>query len=114
VTSLIPSVTEHMPVSRSRESPHAADNSATTIGNRQERRRSPRGGVHGEPSRSQLRALILGTYAEMPGLSLHLPQAARLFGLREATCLVVLSDLVRAGHLRQSGDGQYRTSSQEV
>jgi hypothetical protein len=100
-----------MPVTHPRESTCAADNPATTTGNRPERRRSPRDGVHGEPSRSQLMALILGTYAEMPGLSLHLPQAARLFGLREATCLAVLSDLVRAGHLRQSGDGQYRTSS---
>ena len=63
-----------------------------------------------EPARAQLVALILGTYAEMPGLSLHLPQAARLFGLREATCQVVLSDLVRDGRLRRSADSQYRAA----
>ena len=66
--------------------------------------------MHDEPARAHLIALILGTYAEMPGLSLHLHQAARLFGLREATCLVVLSDLVSDGRLRQSADGQYRAA----
>jgi hypothetical protein len=66
--------------------------------------------VHGEPSRADLIALILGTDAEMPGLSLHLHQAARLFGLRETTCLIVLSDLVGGGHLCRSRDGQYRLS----
>lgn len=76
-----------------------------------ERRQSPRGGVHGEPARVHLRTLILGTYAEMPGLSLTLPQAARLFGLREVTCRTVLADLVREGRLRQSADGQYRPSN---
>jgi len=95
-------------VSQHLESKQAAENSATAISHRPERRRTTRGGVHGEPSRAHLIALILGTYAEMPGLSLHLHQAARLFGLREATCLVVLSDLVRDGRLRQSADRQYR------
>jgi hypothetical protein len=68
-------------------------------------------GVNGEPSRSHLVRLILGTYAEMPSLSLYLPQAARLFGLREATCLVVLDHLVRDGRIRRSPDGQYRASN---
>jgi hypothetical protein len=64
--------------------------------------------VNAEPERVHLAALILGTYAEMPGLSLHLHQAARLFGLRDRTCEVVLNDLVRDGRLRQSQGGQYR------
>ena len=76
-----------------------------------ERRRSPRDGVATEPPRSRLVALVLGTYAEMPGLSLYLNQAARLFGLRETTCQIVLDDLVREGRLGQSADGQYRASS---
>ena len=75
---------------------------------RPERRRTLRGGPTGEPSRSQIVTLVVGTYREMPGLSLHLGQAARLFGLRERTCRVVLDDLVRDGRLRQSADGQYR------
>lgn len=74
----------------------------------QAERRGTVRGVNGEPSRSDLVNLILGTYAEMPGMSLHLPQAARLFGLREATCSVVLDDLVRGGRLRRSREGQYR------
>ena len=93
------------------ESKHAAGTPAPTMSNRSERRRSMRGSPHGEPSRTHLRELILGTYKEMPGLSLHLHQAARLFGLREATCLVVLNDLVREGRLRQSADNQYRAAN---
>jgi hypothetical protein len=79
---------------------------------RAERRRTVRG-VNGEPERSHLVRLVLATYAEMPGLSLHLQSAARLFGLREATCLVVLDDLVREGRLRRSADGRYRASNCE-
>jgi hypothetical protein len=99
-----------MPVNQYLESQQPGDNAATTIAQRSERRRTPRGGIHGEPARAHLVALILGTYAEMPGLSLHVHQAARLFGLREATCQVVLDDLVRDGRLRQSSDSQYRAA----
>lgn len=81
---------------------------AAATDRRTDRRRSARGGVNGEASRGHLVALILGTYAEMPGLSLHAHQAARLFGLRETTCLVVLDDLVKQGRLRRAADGQYR------
>jgi hypothetical protein len=102
---------EPKPVSHDLESKNLGERSATIAPHSPERRHSPRGGVRGEPARPQLTALILGTYAEMPGLSLHLLQAARLFGLREATCLVVLSDLVRDGQLRQSSDGQYRAAN---
>jgi hypothetical protein len=52
--------------------------------------------------------MIVGTYREMPGLSLDLNQAARLFGLRETTCRVVIDDLVNDGRLCRSPDGQYR------
>jgi DNA-binding transcriptional LysR family regulator len=97
-----------MPVRRQHQSKQTVESSGSIASHRPERRRSTRGGLHGEPSRSQLIARILGSYAEMPGLSLQLHQAARLFGLREETCLVVLSDLVRDGRLRQSPDGQYR------
>ena len=90
--------------------PDIKQTDATAV-SRHERRQSPRGGVHGEPARVHLRALVLGTYAEMPGLSLTLPQAARLFGLREVTCRCVLGDLVRESRLRQSADGQYRAAS---
>ena len=75
-----------------------------------ERRQVFRGTLNAEPSRAHLVKRILGTYAEMPGLSLHFRQAMRLFGLCEVTCGVVLADLVQGGQLRQSADGQYRAA----
>ena len=74
---------------------------------RAERRRRARGTPDGEPARSQLVPMIVGTYREMPGLKLHLTQAARLFGLRSETCRIVLDDLVNTGRLRRTEDGQY-------
>jgi hypothetical protein len=53
--------------------------------------------------------MIVGMYREMPGLTLHVGQAARLFGLRLSTCQIVLEDLVRARKLRRAYDGQYTT-----
>lgn len=61
-----------------------------------------------EPPRTALDAMIRGMYREMPGLSLHLPQATRLFGLPDTTCQIVLDDLVRRGALRRAHDGQYQ------
>ena len=74
-----------------------------------ERRHRSRGSSEGEPERRYLVSMIVGTYREMPGLSLHLNQAARLFGLRPATCQIVLEDLVRVHRLRRTADGQYTT-----
>ena len=72
-----------------------------------DRRRTIRGGLPHDPPRQSLVQLILSSYREMPGLILHLPQVARLFGLPERTCAVVLDDLVREGYLRKAVDGQY-------
>src|SRR6185436_20962074 len=71
-----------------------------------ERRKQARGGV-AEPSRPQLVTMVIGTFREMPGLSLHLNQAARLFGVRAETCRILLDDLVAQGRLRRAHDGQY-------
>jgi len=71
-----------------------------------ERRRLPRN-EHGEPPRTQLTLLVVSAYREMPGLTLTLGQAARLFGLRDVTCRSVLEDLVRDGRLRRLHNGQY-------
>jgi hypothetical protein len=92
------------------ESTRSSEN-RTTSSNGIERRRSPRGGIDGEPERVHLVARVLGAYAEMPGLSLHVHQAARLFGLRPGTCELVLNDLVRDGRLCQSQDRQYRAAN---
>jgi hypothetical protein len=50
--------------------------------------------------------MIVGTYREMPGLSLHLHQAARFFGITANTCRAVLDDLVMTGELQKRKDGQ--------
>ena len=76
-----------------------------------EQRRLRRGSAQGEPNRRVLESMIIGSYREMPGLSLDLSQAARLFGLRDNTCQVVLEALVRRGSLRRADDGQYRRAS---
>lgn len=75
-----------------------------------ERRARVRGTPEGEPPRTSLVTMILGTFREMPGLSLRLDQAARLFGLRRGTCEIVLGDLVASGGLRRAPDGQFRTA----
>jgi len=69
-------------------------------------RQSPRQSA-GEPQREQLVSTIVGAYREMPGLCLTLNQAARLFGLRDVTCHIVLEDLVKKGSLRRARNGQY-------
>jgi hypothetical protein len=71
-----------------------------------DRRRQQRG-AGAEPVRAELVAMVLGTFREMPGLSLHLNQASRLFGLCPTTCQVLLDDLVALGRLRRAHDGQY-------
>jgi hypothetical protein len=60
-----------------------------------------------EASLKYLVEVVLGTYHEMPGLVLDLRQAARLFGLAEPTCRVVLDELVRQHRLNRGEDGQY-------
>jgi len=72
-----------------------------------DRRRTFRSPITGFPSRAPLVELILSHYREMPGLSLRINEAARLFGLHEQVCRVVLDDLVRARRLRQAADGAY-------
>jgi hypothetical protein len=71
-----------------------------------ERRKHARGAAT-EPGRPQLVTMVIGTFREMPGLSLHLNQAARLFGVRAETCRILLDDLVAQGRLRRAHDGQY-------
>ena len=56
----------------------------------------------------QLVSRIQGEFREMPGLSLTVAQAAKLFGLQPDACTRVLSALEDTGVLRQAGDGQYR------
>lgn len=48
---------------------------------------------------------VLAEFEEMPGLALTPPQAARLFGLDQDLCRVVLDVLVDSAYLRQTGGG---------
>jgi hypothetical protein len=58
-------------------------------------------------SRRELLQRITAEYDEMPGMLLTVPQAQRLFGLREDICLRVLSALVDSAVLRQDASGAY-------
>jgi hypothetical protein len=54
---------------------------------------------------------IWAEFAEMPGLTLTLPQASRLFQLEAGRCLQALGSLVDAGQLVRRGDVFLRTPS---
>jgi hypothetical protein len=54
---------------------------------------------------------IRGEFREMPGLTLTLAQAQRLWNVDVATCTEVLSQLVDAGFLCRRPDGAYGRSS---
>jgi predicted transcriptional regulator of viral defense system len=51
--------------------------------------------------------LVWAEYMEMPGLSVTLHQAQRLWGVDERTCRRVLDALVARGILRRTTKGRY-------
>jgi hypothetical protein len=63
--------------------------------------RPPSDRPHDDDSRLYTR--ILAEFREMPGLTLTLPQAARLFSVEPNRCKRVLADLVDARHLVTDG-----------
>jgi hypothetical protein len=50
---------------------------------------------------------VQAEYAEMPGLSVTLPQAQRLLGIDRETCVVVIRTLVDRRFLRCTPQGRY-------
>ncbi len=58
-----------------------------------------------------IHARVRAEYLEMPGLSLTLPQAARLFNLEPARCARVLHTLVTDGALWTNGRQFVRTNA---
>jgi hypothetical protein len=60
-----------------------------------------------DTSRQRLLGRVRSEFIEMRGLTLTLPQARRLFNLREDICTRVLRALVCAGVLRQRRDGAF-------
>ena len=64
-------------------------------------------------ARAALIRRIHGEFQDMPGLSLTLPQAARLFDLRSDIATRILNRLRDERVLRQRGDGQFALRVQE-
>ena len=60
------------------------------------------------PLTSDVVQRIQAEYREMPGLTLTLPQATRLFGVNSHESQRVLSELIGCGFLRQDQNGAYR------
>lgn len=58
-------------------------------------------------SRETLRCRVRAEFDEMRGLRLSLPQAIRLFGLREDVCRRILDALTADGLLKQTSDQKY-------
>jgi hypothetical protein len=58
-------------------------------------------------ARDLLLTRVRGEFTEMPCLSLTLPQAMRLFGLREDICRRLLGSLVADGALSKRDDDRY-------
>ena len=50
---------------------------------------------------------IQAEYAEMPGLSVTLPQAQRLWTVDQATCEEVFSRLISGGVLKKTATGRF-------
>jgi hypothetical protein len=51
--------------------------------------------------------LVQAEYLEMPGLQLTRPQICRLWGFEDATCEVLLAQLLADGFLRRTPHGAY-------
>lgn len=50
---------------------------------------------------------VQSEYAEMPGLSVTMPQAQRLLDIDRTTCTLVFKTLVNRGFLRRTPKGTY-------
>ena len=65
----------------------------------------------GQDTRALITERVRGEFREMPGLTLTLAQARRLWSLDAATCSDVLSQLVATGFLCKRADGAFCRSS---
>ena len=61
---------------------------------------------HAETIR-ELTRRVQAEYAEMPGLSVTLPQAQRLLGIDEPMCAAIFGALVNQRVLRRTTEGRY-------
>ena len=58
-------------------------------------------------TKHQITERVRGEFRELPGLTLTLAQAERLWSLDTPTCREVLGELVRSGYLRCKSDGVF-------
>ena len=62
-------------------------------------------------ARRALSERVRHEFVEMPGTSLTLAQAGRLFGVPTESCSRILSELILDGQIRLSPDSRYRVHS---
>jgi hypothetical protein len=60
---------------------------------------------------SSISERVRGEFREMPGLTLTVAQARRLWSLDSSTCSEVLTELVETGFLCRKADGAYGRAS---
>jgi len=56
-------------------------------------------------------AVIRGEYLELPGMTLSIRQASRLWSLEETTCRHLLEYLAATGFLTRGADGTFRRTT---
>jgi hypothetical protein len=69
--------------------------------------------VLAQVTENQVTERVRGEFREMPGLTLTLAQAGRLWSLDAVTCADVLSYLVSTGFLCRRPDGAFSRASQQ-
>ena len=72
---------------------------------------SPSSDFAAQDARALITERVRGEFREMPGLTLTLAQAGRLWSLDAITCTEVLSDLVSCGFLSRRTDGAFCRAS---
>lgn len=74
---------------------------------------SPSTTVLAQVTEGEVTERVRGEFREMPGLTLTLAQAGRLWSLDAVTCADVLSHLVSTGFLCRRPDGAFCRASQQ-
>jgi len=87
------------------KAPEADQNRASRVTRRSETPRAD--DMRTTPAIRETILRVEGEYREMPGLSLTLPQAARLWGIDRSTCELVLAKLIERRVLKRAMNGTY-------
>ena len=87
------------------KTPEASRNTASRVTRRSETVRAD--DMRTTPAIREAILRVEGEYREMPGLSLTLPQAARLSGIDRSTCELVLANLIERRVLKRALNGTY-------